>query len=356
MMNHDSPPKNETHSHFFRKIDRRTLLKALGVVGLGAIAGGVIQAVFHVVKIGSGLHRVSLTRIAMGTFVTITAVHESKDQAQEAIGRTFEEIERLIAIFSRHDPATPLSMLNQQGGLTGPPPELVDLLQRSFYFHRLSGRAFDITVKPLVDLIKEKAEHNGPSSAEIESVLALVDMNKVFVGTSHLTFRDAGMGITLDGIAKGYIVDRASRVLESHGIENHLINAGGDIRTRGMRSEKKPWTVAIEDPKKKKHYPDVIEMTTGAVATSGSYEVYFGRDKVFHHIVDPRSGWSPGHHVSVSVRAQSVMQADALSTAIFVLKPAAGLRLINSLDHSECLLIDGAGIQIRSTGWVRSAV
>jgi len=79
--------------------------------------------------------------LAMGTFVTMTAVDDSRDRAEEAIGRAYEEIDRLVRIFSRHDSATPLSLLNQEGVLPDAPPELIDLVRRSAAFHNLSRGA-----------------------------------------------------------------------------------------------------------------------------------------------------------------------------------------------------------------------
>ena len=163
-------------------------------------------------------------------------------------------------------------------------------------------------------------------------------------------------GITLDGIAKGYIVDRASEIISGYDIGNHLINAGGDIRTLGARADKRPWAVAIQDPLKRKDYPDIIHMNNGAIATSGNYEVYYDNEKMFHHIVDPRTGLSPQLSTSVSVTASSTMEADALSTSIFVMNPVNGTRLINSLPHSECLVIEKDGTQLKSRGWKSAAI
>jgi len=174
--------------------------------------------------------------------------------------------------------------------------------------------------------------------------------NIIFDGRS-IAFRKDGMGITLDGIAKGYIVDKASKVLTSKGIKNHLINAGGDIRTHGHAKGKRPWTIAIQDPQKKRHYPDIIKMNDGAIATSGNYEVYFDRERMFHHIVNPRTGRSPLQTVSSSVIARTTMEADALSTATFIMGPTQAVRFINSRPTTECLLITRKNKILRSAGW-----
>jgi thiamine biosynthesis lipoprotein len=341
-------------SRLLRRGDRRTFLKACGALGAGAAAGGVLQAVFDVVKIGSGRSGVTQTRLAMGTFVTMTAVDDSRDRAEEAIGRAYEEIDRLVGIFSRHDSATPLSLLNQDGVLLDAPPEFIDLVRRSVTFHNASRGAFDVTVKPLVDLFGRGANGSAATQREIEDALTRVGTDKVEIGARSLRFMEDGMGITLDGIAKGHIVDRASRVLCDYGIRDHLVNAGGDIRAAGQPSDRPAWRIAVQDPEKRRNYPAVVELNNGAIATSGDYEVFFDREKIRHHIIDPRTGSSPLVADSVSVVSGTVMEADALSTAVMVLGPHDGVRLIDSLDRTECLVLADDGARYRSKGW-RSA-
>jgi thiamine biosynthesis lipoprotein len=344
--------RNDVLFQFFRNCDRRTFLKACGAFAVGAVGGGVLQAVFKVVKTDIGLLSVSQTRLAMGTFVNISVFDGSRERAQEAIGRAFEEIDRLIAILSRHDSSTPLSVLNGEGKLSDAPRELVDVIERSLDFHRLSRGAFDVTVKPVVDLFRQNnGSHPVATPEDIGAALNRVGSDKLEVNRGSVRFAVDGMGMTLDGIAKGYIVDRASSVLSTHGIHNHLINAGGDIRALGRPSARAAWRVAVQDPKKKGNYPEVIHLTNGAVATSGSYEVFFDRERVFHHVVDPRTGLSPRHSDSVSVIADTVMEADALSTSVFVMSPAEGIRLIDSLPRRECLVLGEHGETYRSKGW-----
>ena len=134
-----------------------------------------------------------------------------------------------------------------------------------------------------------------------------------------------------------------------------LINGGGDIRTRGEKPGKRPWTVAIQDPAKKNHYPDIIHRRDGAVATSGNYEIFYDKEKMFHHIVDPHSGASPLLASSVSVKARTTMDADALSTSVFVMNPEKGLALIKQLPDCDCLIVTRDNNQLRSKGWKSAA-
>jgi thiamine biosynthesis lipoprotein len=316
-----------------RHIDRRRFLKACGALGVGAIAGGVVQGKWDIVGLARGLKKVSQTRMAMGTFVTVTAVHESRDLAQEAIGRAYETMDALIPIFNRHDSASALSVLNRDGAISDPPPELGAVLRWSLEILNYTHGCFNVTVKPLLDLYDATVGHDGtyPSDEQIAAACEAIDGQGYDINNNGIELWHPETGITLDGIAKGYIVDMMSASLAENGVANHLVNAGGDIRTSGTSQEGDPWTIAVEDPSKSRRYPAVLRMTDGAVATSGNYEIYYDEEKVFHHIVDPSSGRSPVHNVSATVSARSVMVADALSTAVFMLPHYHGSLLLDSL-------------------------
>jgi thiamine biosynthesis lipoprotein len=304
------------------------------------------------------MYKVSKTRLAMGTFVSMTLIHPSRDEAEEAIDMAFEEIDRLTRLLSRYDDHAHIARLNTHGSLTEAPPEVQEVISKSLGYHRLSNGAFDITVQPVVDLFKESFTGTGsapPSDLDLQQALGLVDAERIRLEGRSIRFEQTGMGVTLDGIAKGYVVDRASRILTQHHVENHLINAGGDIRTRGSKAPDKPWVVAIQDPEKNRRYPDVIPMNDGAIATSGNYEVYYDREKMFHHIVDPATGRSPQDRSSVSVLAHTAEQADALSTSVFVMPPAAGLSFINGIAGCACLMITKDGKSMTSRHWKSKA-
>jgi thiamine biosynthesis lipoprotein len=341
-----------------RRIDRRSFIKLSGLLGLGLASPGIFPLTAEAVKFNRKMYKVSKTRLAMGTFVSMTLIHTSRDEAEELMGQAFEEVDRLSALMNRYDEGTAVGQLNCEGHLNGIPPEVAEVVSRALYYHRLSQGNFDITVKPIIDLFKEKMGENEkafPTDKELRKALELVGSNHVELKGSAITFRKPGMGITLDGIAKGYIVDRASERLAAHNIKNHLINAGGDIRTMGTKADNKPWTVAIQDPLKKRNYPDIIHMNTGAIATSGNYEIYFDREKMFHHIVDPRTGISPHMSTSVSVIAPTTMDADALATGVFVMNPVKGTGFINSLRQTESLIVAKDGTQLKSKGWKSGA-
>lgn len=305
-------------------------------------------------RLGRRSYRIDAERAAMGTRVVITALDRSPDRLEEAVGCAFEEMDRLIAIFTRYEAASPISRLNDDGRLKAPPPELVQVLDRSGRFHALTGGAFDVSVAPLVDLFSDRFADPAaapPVDAEIAEARALVGAHQIEVSPAGVRLRRDGMRLTLDGIAKGYIVDGMADALESRRVSRYLIDGGGDIRTRGRRPDRRPWTVAVRHPLDPTTFLDAVRPGRGAVATSGGYERYYDADRRFHHLVDAGTGLSPGHVAGVSVVARTAMAADALATAVFVLGPAAGLRLIDSHAGCACLILDGNGRRLTSRGW-----
>lgn len=254
----------------------------------------------------------------MGTYVNITVIGEEKHVAEEAVSNAFREMHRLISIFNRYDEFSQVGRLNRQGVLFNPAPELLEVLRKADYYWKVSNGAFDVTVAPVIDLIRESfSMDKEPTHLEISKVLSLVDFSKVRVGNGYISFALRDMKITLDGLAKGFIVDRAVEVLEGEGITCALVDAGGDIRA--LSDESKEWRIGIRDPSEKKGIIAKGLMRNGAIATSGDYEVYFDNDRLYTHLVNPKTGRSPRRLASVTVEADTCVDADAASTACFIL-------------------------------------
>jgi len=310
------------------------------------------------VRVDRSTYRVTSSRPAMGTLVSIAVLARSKARAEEAVGRAFAEMDRMIGMFSRFEGSSAATYLNETGRLDDAPCEFSHVVSRALSFHELTGGTFDISVAPVVDLFRDSLTGElpaEPTPQEISEALELVGSGNIRVSDRRIDFRKSGMGITLDGIAKGFIVDIVADALAECGVKNYLINAGGDIRAAGTKEGQQLWTVAVQDPAKAGPFPDTIHLMDAAVATSGSYEIYFDRNRMYHHIVNSRSGRSPTLGASVSVIAPSAMAADALATSTFIMGPSTGIDFVDSLPGCECLIVDKEGLQLKSKGW-KSAV
>ncbi len=299
-----------------------------------------------------GFEKATNTRIAMGTIVNITFLYEPGCDHEKIMDEAFNEITRLSALMNHYDKNSEISRLNRYGHIENADPQFVNVVNSALEFNRLTKGAFDITILPVIELFKDSF-HEGkvPQEDEIKETLKIVGSDKIVVEGRNIKLKKTGMKITLDGLAKGYIVDMVSEVLLSRGIENHLINAGGDIKTSGTRQDGRPWKVAIQDPARKDNHLDVIELSNASVATSGNYENYFDAEKIFHHIANPKTGFSPVLNSSASIIAPTAMEADALATALMVMAPDYGIPFIDSLSGREVLLITRDGKLIGSSGW-----
>jgi thiamine biosynthesis lipoprotein len=338
--------------HTPKPISRRTFLSLTGTLSLG-VAALTTPLAAEAVKFDRTLHKVSKSRLSMGTFVNMIAFHPSQGQAEEAVEQAFTEIDRLSAHLTRFESSSYIGQLNASGSLNEATPEVMDVLRSSLQYHTISQGAFDITVKPVVDLYQESfGSNNAPPFAEaLKETLTRVGSQHLRLSKNSVSFAREGMGVTLDGIAKGYILDRAMNLLRSQGIEHALVNAGGDIVVHGGKGKDKPWRVGIQDPWNKKNYLDLVSLTSGAVATSGNYEVFFDQEKLFHHLILPHNGSPAQETASVSIRSFTAMEADALATAVYIKGPAQGSRFIQQLPRVEGLIVNNRRRKIPSSGW-----
>jgi thiamine biosynthesis lipoprotein len=326
------------------------------LVDLGFTEGVVTPLTFEHRSTGRSVTEVTGVRAALGTRVSVTGVVDTSGRAEAAIGAAFEELDRLAGIFSRYDATSAVSALNHHGRLLAPPPELLHVATRALAIHSATRKAFDITVKPVLDLLAARLPARPPSDVELAERATLVNARRVRVSRGSIRFTRDGMGVTLDGIAKGYIADRMAGMLELHGMGRYLIDAGGDIRVRGLNGRNRPWTIGVRDPAGGDAFPGVIALTAGAVATSGGYQRSYDLAREYHHIVSPLSGRSPRGVAGASVVAADALTADALATAVVVLGADEGLALIELLPRCAALIVDSQGGVRPSHRWTALAV
>lgn len=286
-------------------------------------------------------HTVKITRFALGTSLTVTFDTDNIGQKEVIIDAVFGEVNRLECLFSTYKYDSHVSSLNRNGSIAGEIEELKEVLYESGRFFQLSNGAFDVTVKPLLDVFRScyLRDRSRPTDEDIKRASSLVGYQGIKIGEREITLEKRGMGVTLDGIAKGYIIDRAIEILMEYGISRALVNAGGDIRVIGERTLNEPWKVALQHPGDEESFITVVKLKNQAIATSGDYTQYFFSDRSAHHIVDPRTGLSAVGLISATVVTDRAMDADALATSVMVLGQAEGIELIERLPHTEALII-----------------
>jgi len=338
-----------------RLMNRRAFIQGLGILSAGWTVNGW-TAPLSTAPFPSSLFQTTETRNLMGTFVTLTLLHPSREQAQAVLGAAFQHLDTLICLFNRHDPGSALSVLNERGYLPGPPPELVKLLDRSRIIHSRTRGLFEVTIKPVLDLYESEKEGSRlPSASSIREALTRVGASDMEISPQKIAFSKEGMGITLDGIAKGTIVDETIAFIRKEGIRHALVDAGGDLRVMGGRADGLPWRIAVYDPAGETKSQEIIMLREGAVATSGNYMVFFDRKKVHHHILSPESGSSPPWSTGTTVIAPSAETADALATALMLFGPEEGLSFINHQKPLAAMLLTREGKRTFSRRWPRNS-
>ncbi|MCA8960839.1 MAG: FAD:protein FMN transferase [Planctomycetes bacterium] len=279
----------------------------------------------------------------MGTSLEITAIGHDASELEEAIDAAVAELVRVEDMMTSWRPS-PLNALNDAAG-RGPrstTPEIARLVARALEIGRLTDGAFDITFASVGKLWDFKADPPVlPSDGAIEERLQYVGYQRVGVDLDANTVAlPEGTRIGLGGIAKGYGVDRAMRVLLDHGVENAIVNAGGDMKVLGT-NHGRPWEIAIKHPRDRERALAVLRLSNTCLVTSGDYERFFELDGTrYHHILDPRTGRPATGAMSASVVAQDAAFADALATALCVLGPERGLAIIERLPRVEALVVD----------------
>ena len=325
-----------TESGYRRTPTRRDVLRILAVGGAAGIAW----------KMGflgrsSGPRTVARSRTLMGTGVHLNVLGDDLDAAEAAADATLERMADLEALLSRHRLDSELTRLNLTGRVENASNALIDVLRTAERVSRLGDGAFDVTVQPVLDLYRGVA---GPPSAlpaaeRIEQAVGLVDHRRVQIEGTTVTLGHSGMRLTLDGVAKGYVIDRGVDTLKDRGFDDVFVEAGGDLVAGGTKYEGVPWRVGIRRPRPGVALQATFEASNRAVATSGDYMQPFTTDYAQHHILDPRTGRSAPELASSTVSAPNAMMADALATLTMVLGPQRGRDLIEALPECEAYFV-----------------
>lgn len=285
------------------------------------------------------------THVLMDTFVQVSIYDQDKpaDVLEEIMQRTFDRISEIDGITNIYNDSSLISKVNRDAGETEVEIDtvLLQLIKASADISILTGGAYDITVQSVERLWNFTPDHYRiPGDELLSEYLQWVNPANVVVNNNCVKFASKFVQIDLGGIAKGYAVDEAIRVLVENGVTDAMVNAGGDLRTicsNLTRGKRRVW---IKHPRNPEALFGFFRMDDGCVATSGDYERFFIVDSVrYHHILDSKTGQPANNCMSATVQAESAMMADALATAVFVLGPKDGMELIERLPNTEGVIL-----------------
>jgi thiamine biosynthesis lipoprotein len=275
------------------------------------------------------------SRILMDTYCTIRAPGGAAEQA--AIGKAFARMREIDRRFNALNTNSPVAQFNAHGTPIAD-PDIVEVIREALEVSARTDGAFDITVQPLVELWGFYGKHPAvPAPERIEACRRTVGWRNLAIRDGQVVRLRDETRIDLGGIAKGYAVGEAVRVLKACGVRSALVDAGGDIYAYG-RIEGRPWRVGIRRPRGE-GILGVMELDDQSTAISGDYERYFEQDGVrYHHILDPATGY-PARGVQMAlVVSSNATLADAW-TKIFVLGPEKGLRCIEGVPGVSAMLV-----------------
>jgi len=299
---------------------------------------------------------------AMGTNIQVTfwLPDDDESKADDGAKLVFDEMHRLDKLLTIYDEDSDVYKINDAAGKKAVKvsDETFLIIQRALEISKLSKGIFDITVgsfKGLWNFDAQNFDEVVPAAKDVKKRLKLVNWKNVVLDKKKKTvkLKKKGMAITLGGIAKGYAVDRAVKLLEDAGYTDFIVQAGGDMFVKGTKGGKK-WMVGIRDPRGPRDATfAVAPVENHSFSTSGDYERGFVDSKTgkrYHHIIDPRTGYPAMATRSVTVMAKDAFTADSWSKVLFILGADKALPLIEKMDDFEAVWVTDKNDVVTSPG------
>lgn len=293
----------------------------------------------------------------MGTMCNIKVYFSDETKAHVVIERALDEMARIEALMTTWREDSEISRINAAAGTSAVAvsPETFEVITQSQRISKLTEGAFDLTVGVFKGLWKFDEDNNGelPSPADVRKRRRLVNYNDIVLDEKARTvmLRRPGQRITLGGVAKGFAVDAAVKLLRTAGLENFIVQAGGDLFAGGKRGDR-AWRVGIQDPRGP-HGQIIykVELMNQAFNTSGDYERFIMKNgKRYHHILDARTGFPSKGIRSVTLLAPSSFTADLMDTALLIVGVNKALDILKSTPDVLGVIVDDRNVVHVSPG------
>jgi len=285
----------------------------------------------------------------MGTYYTIKFISTQKESLslwKTRVDTCLKEVNKRLSMF---DPESELSLFNRHDIKTPVKvsPDFFSIILTAKKLYRLTNGSWDGTVKPLVDLWgfgTDKRPDKIPESDKITRALSKTGFNHISITGRDTIRKETEVSLDFGSIAKGYGVDAVARLFTLYGIRDVLVEIGGELYASGTNKKGEYWSVGISRPDKlfaNQNLYKIVRLNNLAIATSGNYRNFFELNKKnFSHIIDPKTGYPIDNSiVSASVISRDCTFADGLATALMVMDVEKGIKLVNSLGNTECLII-----------------
>jgi FAD:protein FMN transferase len=304
--------------------------------------------------------------LTMGTSYTVELAAPIDDAVRAVLAKLIEaELATINRAMSTFDPRSELSEFNRRQDLRWAPASrgLIEVLDSASLISTSTQGAFDVTIGPLVDLWGFGPQYRTqrvPNDAAIQRVRESVGYRHVQTDPAAGAIRKTHTRIQIDlnAIAPGYGVDRLAMILDRQGVNNYLVEIGGEFRAKGTTAAGRPWRVGIERPVEgRRLIGEIVGLDNRAIATSGTTKDFFEQDgRRYSHSIDPATAQPVEHPpMAVSVVADTAMEADGWATALLVLGPERGYSLAQARGLAALLVTaSGPTFDVRVTDGLRA--
>lgn len=289
---------------------------------------------------------ISESTFMLGTVISVTLYESVEDSFFDDL---FETVSRVEEKMSRTISSSEVSRMNDLAMSDDYDQDiLIDeevyfVIEKALEYGEKSKGKFDITMAPIVDLWAIGTEGERiPGQSEINDALRYTGLERIKLSGPNKINLAENTQIDLGGIAKGYAADVISDYLKKKNINKAIINLGGNVKVIGEKARNTPFKVGIQDPlNDRNNYLGIISLSDKTIVTSGDYERYFEvGDRRYHHIFDPETGYPYETNVaSVTVISDDSIDADALSTILYLMEVEEGIEFVNSLEGIECIYV-----------------
>ena len=300
--------------------------------------------VFSTPLLQAQTRKFSYSEMKMGSAFNLIIVSADSNKANHLARKSYELVDSLNHIFSNYDSSSELSKINASAGLLPykMSTAMLDLVQKSQYAYIQSKGAYDISIGPLSSLWRDARKAKlFPEASTVLATKKLVGLNQVKInkrlGTIFLP--NANMQLDFGGIAKGYIAQWVINFLKANGIQQALVDAGGDIVMSGPPLNQQGWLIGVNLPETTDQLLNKkLQLSNCSVATSGDvYQFIEYKGVKYSHIINPLTGYGVTNLRNVTIIAKTGATADWLATACSILPIQEAKQL--AISHQAALLI-----------------
>lgn len=304
---------------------------------------------------GNSVKKISEEKFLFGTYINIIIYSNNETKAKESIELAFKKIEEIDEKYnSKNSKSVIYKINNEKNKEIEIDSELKNILNSIRKIYVESGKKYDITISPLLDLwgFGKNPRDEVPKKLEIKEVLKFINFSDVVVEKNNLKYLNNVKKIDTGSFLKGYAIEKAKNLLEKRGEEHAFITSISSIATIGKKLENKPWRVGIQDPFNSEKTLGIVELSGNSLGVSGDYQTYVEiNGKKYHHLMDKQTGYPIDDKKLVAVISKSAFLADMYSTALFSMSEQEIFKFAEK-NQIEVLIVKSNGERITTKNFI----